>query len=201
MQGSHVQNEQRVFTFENTDWGVEWCYLRHHCPENYELSQEKAVLHGTDITLDMTDSPTFIGMRQRDFHMELRTTVSVSGGSDDTPAVGGVTAYITENEHYDLALEQTDKGCRAVLMLNIGGIKHRQCELPVSGDTIELIMRSDCFNYSFFAVQDGREIPLGSGSTKYLSSEVAEGFTGVMTALYAVGGKAVFTGFSCRYSE
>lgn len=201
MQGSHVQNEQRVFTFENTDWGVEWCYLRRASPENYEVSRDKAVLHGTGITLDMTDSPTFIGMRQRDFHMELRTTVSVSGGSDDTPAVGGVTAYITENEHYDLALEQTGQGCRAVLMLNIGGIKHRQCELAVNGASAELIMRSNCFEYSFFVVQDGQEKYLGSGSTKYLSSEVAEGFTGVMTALYAVGGRAEFTGFSCTYTD
>lgn len=76
-------------------------------------------LHGTDINLNMVDLPTFIGMRQRDFHMELRVTVSVSGG----------------------------------------------------------------------------------GSTKYLSSEVAEGFTSVMTALYSVGGTAEFTGFSCTYSD
>ena len=167
--------------------------------QNYELSGDRAVLHGSDITLDMTDSPTFIGMRQRDFCMELRVTVRMCGSNSH--AVGGVTAYITENEHYDLALEQTSNGCKAILMLNIGGIKHRACEVPVTGDSAELVVRSDCFDYRFFVVQDGKELPLGSGSTKYLSSEVAEGFTGVITALYAVGGSAEFTGFSCRYSD
>lgn len=115
--------------------------------------------------------------------------------------MGGVTAYITENEHYDLAVEQTSAGCRAVLILNIGGIKHRQCELPIEGNSAELIVRSDCFCYNFFIVRNGQEVPLGSGSTKYLSSEVAEGFTGVITALYAVNGTAEFSGFSCRYSD
>ena len=200
IQGDFTQNEQREYTFSNTRWDVEWCFLRHPRPENYELSGDKAVLHGTDITLDMVDSPTFIGMRQRDFHMELRTRVSVSGGGE-IPAVGGVTAYITENEHYDLAVEQTSSGCRAVLMLNIGGIKHRQCEVPIEGNSAELIVRSDCFCYNFSIVKNGQEIPLGSGSTKYLSSEVAEGFTGVLTALYAVNGTAEFSGFSCRYSD
>ncbi len=200
IKGDFTQNERREYTFENTRWNVEWCYMRHPHFENYELSEDRAVLHGTDITLDMTDSPTFIGMKQRDFYMELRTAVRISGGGK-IPAAGGVTAYITENEHYDLALEQTDFGTKAVLMLNVGGIKHRQCELPVDGDSAELILRSDCFSYSFFVSQRGRETCLGSASTKYLSSEVAEGFTGVITALYAVNGTAEFTGFSCKYGS
>lgn len=200
IQGDFTQNEQREFTFQNTRWDVEWCFMRRPRLENYELLPDKAVLHGSDITLDMTDSPTFVGMRQRDFHMELRVTVNVSGVGK-FPAVGGVTAYITENEHYDLALEQTESGCRAVLMLNIGGIKHRQCEVPINSSAAQLVMRSDCFCYNFFVVQDGKEIHLGSGSTKYLSSEVAEGFTGVITALYAVNGTAEFTEFSCIYTD
>ena len=42
---------------------------------------------------------------------------------------------------------------------------------------------------------------LGYGSTKYLSSEVAEGFTGVMTGLFAVGGTSEFTDFICAYRD
>lgn len=201
IKGDFTQNRQKEFTFDNTRWDIEWCYMRHPRLENYELSENKAVLHGTDITLDMVDSPTFIGMRQRDFNMELRTMIHISGGSSNKPGVGGVTAFMTENEHYDLALENTESGCKAVLMLNIGGIKHRQNEVPIEGNSSELIIRSDCLCYRFFVSQNGKEILLGSASTKYLSSEVAEGFTGVLTALYAVNGTAEFTGFSCRYTN
>ena len=194
MKGEFTQNEKREFTFENTSWDKEWCFMRHPHMENYELSDNKAVLRGTDITLDDVDSPTFVAMRQRDFHMTMKSGVKLSGESG---ALGGLTVLITENEHYDLLLEKTDSGCNAVLMLNIGGIKHRQNAVPVDGDSAELTIKADCFGYSFFA----GDVQLGYGSTKYLSSEVAEGFTGVMTGLFAVRGTAEFTDFSCVYTD
>ncbi len=195
IKGDFKQKPQREFTFENTRWVVEWCFMRHPHMENYELSADRAVLHGTDITLDDVDSPTFVAMRQREFHMEMKSVVRVNGG------IGGLTVLITENEHYDILLEQTDSGCNAVLMLNIGGIKHRQNAVAITGNSAQLIIRADCFGYSFFVLQNGNEIQLGYGSTKYLSSEVAEGFTGVMTGLFAVGGTAEFTDFSCNYTK
>ena len=122
IKGDFTQNEQRVFTFANTSWDKEWCFMRRPVMENYELSDDKAVLHGSDITLDDVDSPTFIAMRQRDFNMEMTSTVKLTGSAG---AVGGLTVLITENEHYDILLEKSESGCKAVLMLNIGGIKHQ----------------------------------------------------------------------------
>lgn len=195
IKGDFRQTPQSEFTFENTDWNKEWCFMR--CPdtENYELSSDKAVLHGTDITLDDADSPTFAAMRQREFDMEMKSDVTINCG------IGGLTVYITENEHYDIFLEQTTDGCNAALMLNIGGIKHRQACVPIVGNSARLIIRADCFGYSFFLSQGGSERQLGYGSTKYLSSEVAEGFTGVMTGIFAIKGTAEFTGFSCNYKK
>lgn len=195
IQGSFEQKPQREFTFANTRWDVEWCFLRHPHMENYELSSDCAVLHGTDVTLDDVGSPTFVAMRQRDFHMEMKCSVRIDGGR------GGLTVLITENEHYDIFLEQGENGVNAVLMLNIGGIKHRQASVPVTENSAQLIIRSDCFGYKFSVVQNGQETGLGYGSTKYLSSEVAEGFTGVMTGLFAVGGRAEFTDFLCSYKD
>ena len=193
MKGDFTQDEQRVFNFRNTSWDKEWCFMRRPVMENYELSDEKAVLHGSDLTLDDVDSPTFVAMRQRDFNMEMTSTVALTGG---VGTVGGLTVLITENEHYDLLLEKTESGCSAVLMLNIGGIKHRQTAVSVSGDSAVLKITADNYGYSFFC----GDVQLGYGSTKYLSSEVAEGFTGVMTGLYAAHGTAEFTDFECRYN-
>lgn len=187
------QCEKKLYTFDNTDWNIEWCYMRHPSNENYELSENKAVLHGTDITLDMVDSPTFIGMRQRDFIMELSCKVNVLSGE------GGITMYMTENEHYEVAIRKTDSGFEGVLKLNIGGIKHIQTVIPLDSGEAELIVRSDNYNYNFFIKENGRETHLGCGGTKYLSSEVCEGFTGVINALYAVNGTAEFTEFRCEY--
>ena len=196
IKGDFVQNELPVFTFGNTDPSVDWCYLRKYHPENYKLSADKYELCGTDLTLDDMDSPTFIAMRQRDFDMELCVNVNLCDNGE-----GGVTMYMCENEHYDIALKKTADGTFAILKLNIGGIKHEQNRAAVNADNATLIVRADHYNYNFFVKCGDTETHLGSGQVKYLTSEVSGGFTGTMTGLYAVGGTAQFTGFSCAYTE
>lgn len=187
------QVEKKLYTFGNTDWGIDWCYMRHPVTENYELYKDRAVLHGTDITLDCVDTPTFIGLRQRDFVMELSCRVNLTDGE------GGITMYMNEKEHYEIAVRKTESGFECILRLNIGGIKHIQNSVPVVSGDNRLIVRADNYNYTFIAEKDGEEIVLGCGMTKYLSSEVGEGFTGVINALYAVNGTAEFTEFRCEY--
>ena len=88
-----------------------------------------------------------------------------------------------------------------ILKLDIGGIKHGQNRVAVNADDATLIVRADHYNYNFFVKCGDTETHLGSGQVKYLTSEVSGGFTGTMTGLYAVGGTAQFTGFSCAYTE
>ena len=202
--GDFTQNEKKVYTFENTDWRLDWCYLRHPVMENYELLPGKAILHGTDITLDQVDSPTFLGIRQRDFHMNLVADVTVDAGE------AGVTVYSCENEHYDIAVRKAveKQGYEAVLKLNIGDIKHEQNVVCIPSANARLCVGCDGFNYYFTVIPkqaDGIEEPaifLGSAQTKYVSKEVSEGFTGVVLGLYAVGkNSAEFTDFNVTYAE
>ncbi|MBQ8297547.1 MAG: glycoside hydrolase family 43 protein, partial [Ruminococcus sp.] len=194
--GDFVQEVKELYTFENTRWDIDWCFLRHPHEENYQLSDNSVKLTGTDITLDMADSPTFIGIRQRDFRADISCDVTASGGE------GGITVYMDENHHYDLAVRPSDTGYEAVLKLNIGDIKHVQSIAPISSDSAKLIVRTENHCCSFFVSENGSESYLGSAQTKYLSPEIASPFTGVIIGLYAVGNgsSAVFTDFSCRYS-
>lgn len=192
--GDFTQNEKKHYTFANTKLDIDWCFLRHPSAENYSTGNEKFILHGTDITLDDVDSPTFIGIRQRDFDMDMSADVSIDNGE------GGITVYMDENEHYDIALRKTADGHEAVLKLNIGGIKHVQNAVPISSGNAKLIVRSDSMFYNFYVSDGGREIHLGCGQAKYLSSEVAGGFTGVVLGLYAVGNNtAEFSGLDIIY--
>lgn len=204
-----VQEEKKVYTFSNTPWDMDWCYLRHPHKENYELGEERLVLHGTGVTLDEVDSPTFLALRQRDFAMELVCEVALEdddSGEESLKCGGfgeaGVTMYMTETEHYDLAVRRDGEGCEGVLRLNIGGIHHVEKTVKLQGSSARLLVRADRLMYHFFLVGDEGEIALGSAGTKYLSSEVASGFTGVVMGLYAVGGQsAEFTGFSVTYGK
>ncbi len=180
------------YTFANSR--LEWVNLRHPVTENYELTDEKAVLRGTEKTLDDVDSPTFLGIRQREFNGVIRAKVILEGGE------AGITAYMCEQEHYDIAVRKTDSGYEAAAKLNIGGIKHTAGTCPISGNGAELIIKTDSKGYSLIVSENGGEKVLGYGQAKYLSSEVSGGFTGTVLGLYAVNGTAEFTEFEYTIS-
>lgn len=196
IQGDFSQAPIKEYTFKSTDWNIDWAYLRHPHVENYTLSDDYAILHGTDVTLEDVDSPTFICLRQREFNMDLSVDVSIDQGE------AGVSLYMCENEHYDIAIRKTEDGYEAVLKLNIGDIKHIQNTIKLSGPEARLIIKSDSVFYNFSVVDNDVTATLGRAQSKYLSSEVSNGFTGVVTGLYAIGNNtARFTDFDCKYER
>lgn len=187
-----VQRRKEVWTFENTDWDMDWCFLRHPDRSRYEWKEATAVLYGTDVSLNEPKSPTFIGLRQRELNGELRCGVSANGGE------AGLTVYMTEQEHYDVGIRYTETGCEAFLRLRIGEIDHIQKTVPLEKGTAQLRIRMEPLKYHFYV----DDISMGCAQSKYLSSEVAGGFTGVVLGLYAVGGnRAEFSGFACKYAD
>ena len=170
-------------SFENTGADdLRWSYLRDYHKENYQFTDRGLKLKGTKITLDEADTPTFAGIRQSEFHTCLN--VAVSGEAKEA----GITFYMDENQHYDLSLVQ-EKGVRkAALRLRIGDAAciANTVDLPEGMEKVEFSVVSDPDRYEFYCMVDGEKKFLGSARTKYLSSEVAGGFTGVLMGLYAV---------------
>ena len=182
------QTRKTVYTFENTDWQIDWAGLR--CPnwDDYYFAEDHLVLRGGKDTLDAQGSPTFMALRQKAFDMEYAVQVTnLACGGSPAGGEGGVTVYGTESEHYDLFLRRTETGCQAVLKMNIGGIRHEQAVLPLDGNTAELVIRSTSTEYQFFVRANGEEHFLGAGQSKFLSNEVSTNFTGVMLGLFAQG--------------
>lgn len=192
---SIIQYEKKCYTFENTEWDKDWCYLRLPHFENYLLSGDNLKLKGTEITLDDVDSPTFIGLRQKDFNAVISCDVCISEGE------AGITLYMDENHHYDLAIRKRENGYEVVKRLNIGDIKSVEKAVDFKTvNNVSVLIRADNYHYNFFIKMDGKEIELGKAQTKYLSSEVAGGFTGVFIGLYAYGNNhAEFKNFKCQY--
>lgn len=190
------QVRKNIWTFENTGWERDWCFLRWPDRGNYVLEGDKTVLFGSDISLDQPLSPTFLGLRQRDFDGVVRCHVSADRGE------AGLTLYMTEQEHYDLGLRKGEKGWEAFVRLRVGDVCHIQRTEPLDRGEADLRIRMDALRYSFYIERAGEEILLASAQTKYLSSEVAGGFTGVVIGLWATGrNQAEFTEFSCIYEE
>ncbi|MDE6972549.1 MAG: glycoside hydrolase family 43 protein [Lachnospiraceae bacterium] len=170
-------------SFENTGADdLRWSYLRDYHKENYQFIDRGLRLRGTKITLDEADTPTFAGIRQSEFHTCLN--VSVSGEAKEA----GITFYMDESQHYDLSLVQEKGERKAALRLRIGDAAciANTVDLPEGMEKVEFSVVSDPNRYEFYCMVDGEKKFLGSARTKYLSSEVAGGFTGVLMGLYAV---------------
>ena len=193
-----IQYEKKCYTFENTEWDKEWCYIRLPNDENYILGENVLKLRGTKITLDELESPTFIGLRQKDFKAAISCNVSILDGE------AGITLYMDENHHYDLALRKCTGGYEVIKRLNIGDIKSVEEQLEIKNiNNVSLIIQADHEAYSFFIQLEKEKINLGTAQTKYLSSEIAGGFTGVIIGLYASNQGnytyACFKDFKCNY--
>ena len=213
--GDFEQTVKKEYTFENTDFNVDWAYMRYPDESRYELGSDEVVLYGSDKTLDDVASPTFIALRQKDFDMDLRVKLRLdssqeeSKGEEDAKGAfsheAGITLYMCEDEHYEIAIRKFGFMRFAVLRLNIGGIKHVAKEVLLPGKEAWLKVEADHNEYRFFitgsAAPEGFML-LGSARTKYLSSEVSSGFTGTMVGLYATGDvKGIFSEFELKYES
>lgn len=177
-----------------------WCYLRDYHRGNYRFENGVLKLKGTEITLDEADTPTFMGIRQSEFDTQLKVTIGGNAGE------AGITFYMDEDQHYDLAVIRSGGVSKAVLRVTVGDVHEilKEIKLPEDSSEIRLEADSDSLKYYFY-LRDGEErIFLGSARTKYLSSEVAGGFTGVVMGLYAVdeqGNQAEFKDLSWKQGK
>ncbi len=204
IKGDFTQDKKTNFTFENTDWNLEWINLRHPNEASYEYAtfeaadgstKKKLILHGTDVTLDHVANPAFLGIRQTDYKFDLSVDLSLDKG------IAGVSVYAYEEGHYDVILRKSDAGFEAVLMLNIGDIKHEQAKVSLSSNKATIKIKAVSVRYGFVVVdENGTETILGDAQSKFLSSEVNGGFTGVILAMFAIGDNtAEFTNFNLNY--
>ena len=195
-----VQEPLRTLTFENTRPGVEWCWLQAPKQADYDLTPAAYRLRSSGITLDdPAEAPTFLGIRQQEMNEEISVTVRVPAGE------AGLTCYMTPEQHYELGVRRTENGLAVFRRLRIGDLSAESDVTEIAADTVRLTIEATNFTYVFRAETDGQTYYLGSAQTKYLSTEVAGNFTGVMLGLYAQGDMgeefAVFTDFCCRITE
>ena len=184
-----VQKKPSDITFADR---LQWIHLRNPKPESYELTDESFALSPNEYALEeRTLSPTFIGIRQS----ALKQFISVD--IDVFDCEGGISLYMTEDQHYDLAVRQTEKGFELFRRLRVGALCQEDNVTELESGKLTLNVTADEHIYRFEAEYNGRCIHLGTAQSKYLSTELAGNFTGVLAGLYAQNGKgkAVFTKF------
>ncbi len=184
-------SEPTRLDFDSEKMPLNWCYLFNPKMENYSLAERKGhlSLRPTAIHTDGWGSPTFVGRRQQ--HIDCQATTSIELNGCETGVEGGLSVYMTNRYHYDISTTQLTGGKQSVkLFCRLGEIGHTVGEVTVPKGKVFFRIVAEPDFYNFYYSTNGKDFKsLGKADTRFLSSETAGGFTGVMFGLYAAGGK------------
>lgn len=174
--------------FDKPAFQLYWNFLRNPVEANYSLTQKAGflALKGSEVTLNDVASPTFVGRRQQHHKFEATAPLSFENAGPNDEA--GITVFMDEKHHYDLCLTNEDNKFFVVLKYKLGQISHVEKKIQLSTPKVFLTVKGEPTNYTFsFKEESKDEMVMGTVETKFLSSEVAGGFTGVYLGLYSTG--------------
>ena len=132
-------------------------------------------------TLDEKGWPTFIGLRQTNIEQRFTAMMSSDGLRDGARA--GLTAYLTPEHHYDIALVKKGGKTVARVSYRLGKMRHIAAEVELGGTKAELTIMGQAHDYRFYL--DGKEI--GCMDARFISTETAGGFTGTYFGAFVEG--------------
>ncbi|MEO1288052.1 MAG: glycoside hydrolase family 43 protein [Chloroflexota bacterium] len=164
-----------------------WNTIRNLDPQAYSLQERPGWLrlHGNTYTLDeKLHAPTFVGRRQQHIHCEFRCKLDFSPENEGEMA--GITVLMNERHHYDLFVQGVSSRC-VTLRRHVDDMQCDTATVPVSDGGLILIVRASATKYTFAVIDaTGEKHLLGSGSVRFLSTEISGGFVGVYFGLFAV---------------
>lgn len=176
-----VQKGAVDVSIKNPGWNARWGYIRNAELDNYRIGIGLLELRGTEATLndDHASTFTFTFTLQEDFEAVFETNVEVLEGE------AGITAFIDERQHYDIALVKKDGGYEFVCHLTVGGV-HQDFHVPASCAKGTLRMIAHRHYYELEAVDKDEVVYHREAESRFLAAEVAGNFNGVMLGVYSV---------------
>ena len=165
-----------------------WNFRGNPKPEAWAISSEGLVLRGAALSLDDPIGVTWVGRRQAATHCRVATLLDFNPAPTGEEA--GLTVLMNERHHYEIFVRIGERGREVAVRRRIGNLLAVVAVHPLDKGrgAIELHLQCDGILYRFgFAACDQDVTWLAEGEARYLSSEVAGGFTGVYFGLYSTG--------------
>ncbi len=174
--------------FDAPQLGLEWNFRRNPDPASWSLTARPGWLRltGSAATLDDLELTALVGRRQQHFQCDVTTGLDYQPADGDGEA--GLTVLMNERHHYDLFVTRIEGQRQVVVRRRIGSLVAVVGQAPLDDGLVTLRIQADQEWYQFFYAVGTQALRLlASGETRYLSTEVAGGFTGVYFAMYAHG--------------
>ena len=186
--------------FDDRELAPQWLSVRQRLDEDWTTGERPGwlTLRARGASLDEPDV-VFLGRRQQHPSCRIRTLAD-AGDGDGVGGVGGLAVRLDERHHYEIEASagqvrvlarigplRTVVAAEAVaggpVVLGIDVVAHTEIQDPRTGpDTIVLGIEGPDGDFTVLAELEGR----------YLSTEVAGGFTGRVIGLYAASGVVRF---------
>ncbi|MFW6308799.1 MAG: glycoside hydrolase family 43 protein, partial [bacterium] len=173
--------------FNGDELGLEWNFLRKPIDDNISLQKRTGWLrlYGNKLNLSNPDSPVFVGKRQNDFNCRVEVKLDfepIKAGEE-----AGLSVFMNENHHYEIAISKINDNKKIIVRRRIGSLQTVTADEIVEEGSVILKVKADKNKYYFSYEQNNETLLMDDGETRYLSSEVAGGFTGVYLAMYTTG--------------
>ncbi|TQE39974.1 glycoside hydrolase family 43 protein [Streptomyces ipomoeae] len=190
--------------FDLSELAPRWVSLRHRPPEDCTTKERPGwlTLRARGGSLDDTDV-TFVGRRQQHLSCRVRTLIDPAEGS------GGLAVRLDEQHHYDIEAASGELRVRA----RIGPLDSVVASRPIPAGPVVLRVEVAAVqtvndartgpDVLTFGVEepDGTFVELTSLEGRYLSTEVAGGFTGRVIGMFASAGSVHFDWFDYEPTE
>ncbi len=176
--------------FAATKLAPAWSFVRNLEAARLSLAERPGWLRlkGSTVTLDDAEvPPVFVSRRQQHLEAEAATLLNFNPTREGEEA--GIALRQNERHHYEIGIRRGANGGREVyLRYRIGGVNTVAAAEPIGDGPVHLRVRAMPEIYRFsYSVGEGSFRDLGGVETRYLASEVANGFNGVFVGLFATG--------------
>lgn len=165
--------------------GHHWVHLRNPRPDSFSLSVRPGFLrlNGSSVSLDEAANPSCILRRVQ--HMDFTARALLDDPGAGAADEAGITVLIDNRHRADLLVRRRQGKREAVLRRRIGPAVSEADPVAVPEGALVLEVAGSPRTFRFAVIAGECRTELGEHATRYLSSEVAGGYTGAMLGPFA----------------
>lgn len=175
-------------TFTNPKLDMTWNFIYNPDDSLWSIGDGSLKLYGNEHTLSEADTVAWIGRRQQHHNSKTRVTLEFNPTRNGEEA--GVTVFMNNRHHYEVALMMKEGVRKLIFRRQIGTLWKIENEMKWNEGEVTIVVESskerEMYTFSYL-LADGQEKLIGTGETAYLTTEVGGSFTGNYIALYASG--------------
>jgi alpha-N-arabinofuranosidase len=186
--------------FDGPSLAPTWVQLRNPSAGHATLGQPAGTLslRCAAASLDERESPAAVFRRQQHFTFTARARLEFEPQGENEEA--GLTVLLDSSHHAEIVITRRAGHRVAFVRRRIGSLVGEGRLFVLPDGPVELTLRGDRQDYHFALTRADRSTTeLGRHELRYLCTEVAGGYTGVMLGLFATG-HGVTTANTARFA-